>query len=68
MPLYVGGGIGPLRYYHRIGGGHRRRAPVRPRRPRRPLTDAQAIRRHIAGIVILSLCAVVAVAVVAALV
>lgn len=59
MPFYIGGGIGPIRYSHRLGG---RRRPPRPPRPVRDYTPAQARRQFIAGAVILAICAAVAVA------
>lgn len=51
MPFYIGGGVGPVRYSHRIGG-HRRRA--RPPRPVRDYTPAQQRRQLVAGAVVLA--------------
>lgn len=65
MPFYVSGGIGPLRYSHRIGGRRRRPAPRR-RRPARPESPAVTRARLIAGTVILAVCAVIMIAMVAA--
>ena len=58
MPFYIGGGIGPLRYAHRIGG-RRRRRPPRPLRPARPESPAVTQARFIAGMTILAACAVI---------
>jgi hypothetical protein len=61
MPFYIGGGIGPIRYAHRIGGRRRRRPPT-PLRPARPESPAVTQARFIAGMVILAFCAVIVIA------
>ena len=66
MPFYVGGGIGPLRYAHRIGG-RRRRRPARPLPPARHESARVTSARFAAGITILAACAVLIVALVVAL-
>ena len=66
MPFYVVGGVGPLRWYHRLGGSRRRR-PLKPLPPARPESPAVARARFTAGITILAACAVLIVALVVAL-
>ena len=62
MPFYVGGGVGPLHWYHRLGG---RRRPPRPARVRDWSPAAQRAQLA-AGIAVLALCAGVIVAMVVA--
>jgi len=61
MPFYIGGGVGPLHWYHR-----RRRRPPRPARVRDWSPAAQRAQLA-AGIVVLAVCLAVAVALVVAL-
>ena len=64
MPFYIGGGIGPLRWYHRLGrrgcGHHGRPGRVRDWSP------AASWARCAAGLLMLAVCAAILVSLVAA--
>ena len=62
MPFYIGGGLGPVRYYHRLG----RRRPPRQGRPVRDWSPAAQRAQLAAGLLMLAVCAAVAVALVVA--